>query len=76
MITNNRKALAKQPLLLSEQGITALAYAAPVMLIRRVHAHHQSDAEIHEQASNYQPANPAARHISSDRNKIKRKRKT
>ena len=34
IITNNRKALAKQPLLLSEQGITGLTYAAPVTLIR------------------------------------------
>jgi hypothetical protein len=34
MITNNRKALAKQPLLLSEAGISGLNYAPPVMLIR------------------------------------------
>jgi len=34
IITNNRKALAKQPLLLSEQGITALAYNPPVTLVR------------------------------------------
>lgn len=34
IITNNRRALAKQPLLLSEGGISALNYNPPVMLIR------------------------------------------
>jgi hypothetical protein len=34
IITNNRKALAKQPLLLTDAGISGLNYAAPVMLIR------------------------------------------
>jgi hypothetical protein len=34
IITNNRKALAKQPLLLSDAGISGLNYAPPVMLIR------------------------------------------
>jgi len=34
IIPNNRKALAKQPLQLSEQGITGLVYNPPVILIR------------------------------------------
>jgi hypothetical protein len=34
VITNNRKALAKQPLMLSDAGISGLNYSAPVMLIR------------------------------------------
>jgi hypothetical protein len=34
IITNNRKALAKQPLQLSEQGITGLVYNPPITLIR------------------------------------------
>jgi hypothetical protein len=33
IISNNRKSLAKQPLLLSETGIAALAYNPPVLLI-------------------------------------------
>jgi hypothetical protein len=34
IITNNRKALAKQPLQLSEQGINGLVYNPPITLIR------------------------------------------
>jgi hypothetical protein len=34
VITNNRKALAKQPLMLSDAGISGLNYSPPVMLIR------------------------------------------
>jgi hypothetical protein len=34
IITNNRKALAKQPLLLRDGGIAGMNYAPPVMLIR------------------------------------------
>jgi hypothetical protein len=34
IVNNNRKALAKQPLLLSDGGIAGLNYAPPVMLVR------------------------------------------
>jgi len=62
MITNNRKALAKQPLLLSEQGITALAYAAPVMLIRPSSMPTTNPMQkFMNKRPTTKPANPAAR---------------